>query len=101
MLLSVFLAAAAPAAADTRRVADPRDRNLLVDPIAATHGHHPKRPGLLVHTVQMAERWDAGELLGGQIDIQLPDRDRAPDRRVYFALGERRLSVLVHRLRPR
>ncbi|MDQ3953714.1 MAG: hypothetical protein M3279_12260 [Actinomycetota bacterium] len=80
---TLTLAASAMALADTRRISDPRDRSQKVDPVAAEHAHHESLDGVLTHTVEAAEPISAGEFLGMNLRIWLPDGDVAPDREVH------------------
>lgn len=73
--------------ADTRPVEDERDTSQRVDPIEATHGHHDSLRGVLVHTVQMAEPWAEGDLLGMELQMWLGDGDASVDRLVHVGFN--------------
>lgn len=89
VLLGVFVAGfglvPTAAGADTKSVPDERTESQKVDPVEATHGHHESLRGVLVHTFRMAEPWQDGDLFGIQLQVWLPDDDRAPDRVVYIS----------------
>lgn len=87
-ILIIVAGYALHALADSRTVEDERDEGQTVDPISASHGHRQSLRGILVHTIRMAEPWQDGDLLGGGIEIWLPDNDRHPDRQIIIGFNE-------------
>jgi hypothetical protein len=98
--LTLALAAAGNAHADTRRIADANDGPGRLDIRWASHGHARTR---VVHTISTFRRWPARLLRGGNPNLFAleisTDGDRALERVVLVFSANGRMVAGVYRLR--